>query len=188
MNEKPQPTLTDAVRCLQTGGVIAYPTEAIYGLGCDPFNSEAVTRLLQIKHRSIKKGFILIASAWEQIESLVEPIDPKALARVFASWPGPVTWIFPATAEVPFWVRGEHTTVAVRVTAHPLANALCTAFGKPLISTSANLDNFPPIRDARTLQMTFGNKLDLILSGPLGNSYRPTEIRDARSGEIVRPG
>jgi L-threonylcarbamoyladenylate synthase len=187
MTKKPQPTLTAAINCLHAGGVIAYPTEAVYGLGCDPFNADAVTRLLQIKHRSIKKGFILIASDWKQIQFLVEPIDPQKLVRVFASWPGPITWVFPATTEVPYWVRGEHTSIAVRVTAHPLAKALCEQYGKPLISTSANLDGYPPVRDARTLQMTFGDKLDLILPGQLGNSRRPTEIRDAITGEIIRP-
>ena len=87
--------LLDAVKCLRQGGVIAYPTEAVYGLGCDPDSIDAVARILQIKNRSIKKGFIIIASDWNQLESFVEPIDPQALARVFATWPGAVTWAFP---------------------------------------------------------------------------------------------
>lgn len=179
-------TIDQAVSCLKEGGVIAYPTEAVYGFGCDPFNVDAVGRLLQIKNRSIKKGFILIASHWDQVQFLLQPIDPKALAQVFASWPGPYTWVFPATNDVPFWLRGDHTTLAVRITAHPVAKNLCDAYGGALISTSANQDGQPPIRDSRMLQMTFANDIDLIVEGALGDATRPTMIRDAITGEHLR--
>ena len=179
-------TLDPAITALRQGGVIAYPTEAVYGLGCDPYNVDAITRILLLKQRSIKKGFIVIASEWDQLASWVEPIAPPALARVFASWPGPVTWVFPATPEVPLWVRGQHTTVAVRVTDHPIAKALCHQFGKPIISTSANIEGHPPIRDAALVKMAFGNKVDVIVSGQVGNSHQPTQIRDAITGKIVR--
>jgi L-threonylcarbamoyladenylate synthase len=175
-----------AARTLQKGGIIAYPTEAVYGLGCDPFNVDAVAHLLQLKQRSIKKGFILIAANWQQVTHLVEPIDPKALARVFTTWPGPVTWVFPATVEVPFWVRGDHKSIAIRISAHPIVHALCEQFGKPIISTSANLTGSPSIRDEKTIQMVFGDKIDFIVSGQVGPAQRPTTIRDAISGETLR--
>ena len=128
-----------AVKCLKQGKVIAYPTEAVYGLGCDPDNVDAVSRILQIKHRALDKGFILIASSWEQIQPLVMYLTPDLLTRVFATWPGPITWLFPASKQVPAWIRGNHDSVAVRVTAHPIARALCEQFGGPLISTSCNI-------------------------------------------------
>ncbi|OGT47498.1 MAG: threonylcarbamoyl-AMP synthase [Gammaproteobacteria bacterium RIFCSPHIGHO2_12_FULL_41_15] len=181
-------SITEAIACLNRGGIIAYPTEAVYGLGCDPLSVEAVTRILQLKHRSIKKGFILIGASWEQLQSLVEPINPRALVQVLASWPGPMTWIFPASPEVPRWIRGDHTTVAIRVTDHPIAKRLCEGFGKPIISTSANVEGYPPLRDARMLHMTFGKAIDQIVEGPVGKSHRPTEMRDAVSGEVIRAG
>ena len=180
--------LNKAVACLREGGVIAYPTEAVYGLGCDPFNVDAVARLLQIKNRSIKKGFILLASEWKQLQPLVHAIDPHALARVFSTWPGPVTWVFPAASDVPAWIRGEHTSIAVRVTDHPIAKAICQQFDGPIISTSANREGHPPFRDARMIEMAFAKALDCVVSGSVGDSLRPTQIRDAITGEVLRAG
>ncbi len=179
-------SVNNAIASLRHGGIIAYPTEAVYGLGCDPFNRQAIERLLKIKNRSPKKGFILIASEWKHVQRLVEPIDPKALARVFATWPGPVTWVFPASPEVPAWVRGEHTTVAVRITAHPIAKALCQRYARPIVSTSANTEGQPPMRDERMIRMVFGNTIDAIVAGSVGPSHRPSEIRDAITGEVLR--
>jgi len=178
--------LNEAITHLRVGGVIAYPTESVYGFGCDPFNPDAVTRILLLKRRSIKKGFIVIASDWEQLEPFVEPIDPQALAHVFASWPGAITWAFPATPDVPIWVRGQHTSVAVRITNHPIAKSICERFGKPIISTSANIEGHPPVCNAKMLDMTFGEKVDFIVDGKVGDSHRPTEIRDAITGEVLR--
>jgi L-threonylcarbamoyladenylate synthase len=178
-----------AAEIISRGGVIAYPTEAVYGLGCDPFNPEAIARLLHIKNRSADKGLILIAAEWKQVEYLIKPINPKLLARILATWPGPTTWIFPADEQVvPSWVRGKNTSIAIRVIDHPEASALCHAFNGPIISTSANLEGFPPIRDRRTLEMTFAENIDFILPGSVGNRINPSEIRDAISGEIIRPG
>ncbi len=179
-------SLNKAVESLQNGGVIAYPTESVFGLGCDPFNSDAVSKILQLKHRPIKKGFILIASEWSQVESLVEPIEPQSLARVFATWPGPVTWTFPSSENTPMWVRGEYKSVAIRLTTHPIARALCEAFGGAIISTSANVDGFPPARNLRMLTLSFADKLDTIVPGELGDLKNPTKIRDAVTGEILR--
>ncbi len=181
-------SIKKAVNALQQGGVIAYPTEAVYGLGCDPFNHDAVARILTIKNRSIKKGFILIASEWMQVQRFVETIDPKALARVFATWPGPITWVFPANHHAPAWVTGEHKTVAVRVTNHPIANALCQRYGRPIISTSANIEGAPPIRNKHALEMLLGNKIDVIVLGNVGESHHPSQIRDAITGETIRLG
>ena len=177
-----------AVQCLRHGGVIAYPTEAVFGFGCDPMNVDAISKILQLKHRPISKGFILVASNWNQLMNYVEPIEPKALTRVLASWPGPVTWTFPANQKVPAWIRGEHNTVAVRVTDHPVAKALCSKFGSPIVSTSANREGQPPIREEKTVQMAFGKAVDMVVSGKVGDRIRPTEIRNAITGEVIRAG
>jgi len=177
-----------AVKSLHKGDLIVYPTEAVYGIGCDPFNPSAIAKILQLKERHLEKGFILVASSWEQIEPLVQPIEPPALYRVLDTWPGPTTWAFPAKSDVPHWIRGNHTTVAVRVSAAPIVKALCEAFGNPIVSTSANLKNQPPVRDYRTAKITFGNKIATILEGKVGKATNPTEIRDAITGEVIRPG
>ncbi|QHG92386.1 tRNA threonylcarbamoyladenosine biosynthesis protein RimN [Coxiella endosymbiont of Amblyomma sculptum] len=181
-------SVKEAAEALKRGKVIAYPTEAVYGLGCDPFNFYSVTQLLLLKNRSIKKGFILIASEWKQAEFLIRSLDPKRLSRVFSTWPGPTTWIFPTKSTAPYWIHGCHTTIAIRITAHPLSRLLCSYFGKPIISTSANFEGNSPIQDIKTLEETFGDKIDVILKGPLGSSARPTEIRDAVTGKILRIG
>jgi len=178
--------LKTALTCLKEGGVIAYPTEAVYGFGCDPFNFDAVTRLLQLKQRSVNKGLILVAANWQQIAGLVEPIPPRALAQALSTWPGPNTWVFPASAMVPNWIRGNHQTVALRVSAHPIVQELCLAYGGCIVSTSANREGEPPLRDSRTMQMMFGKQIDFIVSGKVGGQGNPTVIRDVISGDILR--
>ena len=178
--------ITLAVQYLKQGKVIAHPTEAVFGLACDPENIDAVSRILQIKHRALNKGFILIGASWEQIEPLVTCIRPDLLTQVFETWPGPTTWLFPASESVPFWVRGEHHSVAVRVTSHPIAKALCEEFGGPLISTSCNKSGDPPARDVRTIQLTLNDTVDYVIDGTLGGRMRPTEIRDVLTGEVIR--
>lgn len=188
MRTEYNPDIQKAVASLKQGEIIAYPTESVYGLGCDPFNAEAIAKLLQLKNRSMDKGFILIAADWRQVEPLVQPVAAQALARALNTWPGPTTWLFPKQPNVPYWIYGKHNNIAIRVTDHPVASLLCYAFAGPIISTSANEEGFPPIRDQRTLEMTFGKKIDCIVSGSLGNRTKPSEIRDVISGEIIRAG
>jgi len=177
-----------AAQIVRHGGIIAYPTESVYGLGCDPLDPAAVQRLLELKGRSLEKGFILIAASLEQIAPYLAPLGGAALQRLRASWPGPVTWLLPARAGVPDWLCGAHDTLAVRVTAHPLAAALCRELGHPLISTSANRAGQRPARNALRVRCLFDQRLDYILHGPTGGLGRPTEIRDLRSGRVVRRG
>lgn len=179
--------LSRAARVLHGGGLVAYPTEAVWGLGCDPLNPEAVFDLLAVKRRRPDKGLILIAADYSQLLPYVAP-TPDVEARVRATWPGPVTWLLPARPEVPEWLRGRHTGLAVRVTAHPRAAALCAAFGGAIVSTSANLSGRPPACSRLAVQRQFGAKLDYILPGALGGRRAPTEIRDAATGRVIRPG
>lgn len=172
---------------VQRGGIIAYPTEAVYGLGCDPRNEHAVRRLLALKRRRLHKGVILIAADFIQLAAFLQPLSPADQARLAATWPGPFTWLIPTRADVPRWLRGCHDTLAVRVTAHPLAAALCRACGHALVSTSANFTGHPPARSALAVRRQLGKSIDALLPGPTGGMAKPTEIRDLRSSQLVRP-
>ncbi|MSP52844.1 MAG: threonylcarbamoyl-AMP synthase [Gammaproteobacteria bacterium] len=176
----------DAVTCLKNGGVIAYPTEAIYGLGCDPFNKKAVQRLLKIKQRSIEKGLILIATDWEQVKALTLPIPEERMRKIQASWPGPYTWVFPASPKAPPWITGNFETIALRITDHPIARQLCRQFGDPIVSTSANLAGALPAKTAVELPDSLLAHIDFILNGQTGILETPTMIADAITGEILR--
>jgi L-threonylcarbamoyladenylate synthase len=180
--------LQNAATILRQGGIIAYPTEAVFGLGCDPFNQSAVTRIKQLKQRSPQKGLIVIGASWEQLQPFTSTIPKENLMHALATWPGPFTWIFPAADITPKWITGEHTTVAIRVTAHPIAKALCEAFGKAIISTSANLENQSSARTADEVKKIFKGDIDLIIDGALGNQNKPSEIRDVLTGKVLREG
>jgi L-threonylcarbamoyladenylate synthase len=179
--------LKQAAQAVVQGGVIAYPTEAVFGLGCDPWNGEAVCRILRLKRRSMAKGLIVIAVDLAQIEPFVYFPSPVILNRVVSTWPGPVTWVLPARAGVPRWLRGNYQSLAVRVTAHPTASSLCAEIGA-LVSTSANPSGCIPARCVQRVRAYFNNALDYIVPGAVGRGKGPTEIRDALSSTILRPG
>ncbi len=178
--------INEAVHVLQQGGVIAYPTEAVYGLGCDPANHQAVQKLLDLKQRDRDKGLILIAAEFEQLTPFLAEIDISLKEQVLATWPGPVTWLWPARSGVSSWLRGEHATIAIRVTEHPLVAQLCRAFGGALVSTSANLSGNPPARNADQVRAQFEDQLDYVLKGEVGGLAMPTQIRDVVSGRFLR--
>ncbi len=178
--------LRRAVEVVKKGGVIAYPTEAVYGLGCDPLEHEAVARIFALKERDAAKGLILIAARIEQLLPFMAPLAKPVQQRLESSWPGPVTWVVPAAASLPFWLSGGRETLAVRVTAHPLASALCDACDMALVSTSANRSGQSPARSGLMVRMQLGEGVDYILSGAVGGLKKPTEIRDALSGKVLR--
>lgn len=175
------------VRALRAGGIIAYPTEAVWGLGCDPLNLDTLHRLLSLKHRPARKGLILIAAHFSDLEPFLAPLSPGSYRRVMESWPGPVTWLLPALSWVPVELRGAHDSLAVRVTAHAETRALCEAFGGALVSTSANRSGHPPARSALRARRYFHRQLAALLPGETGGASAPSEIRDARSGKLIRP-
>lgn len=177
-----------AAELLHAGGVLAYPTEAMFGLGCDPRDRVAFERLFALKQRPANQGVLLIAADFDQVERYIElaAVPGGILQQVRASWPGPHTWIFPRSAAVPAWVSGAHAGIALRVTAHEPAAALCRAFGGALVSTSANPHAQPPARSAQTIVDYFGDALDGLLDASLGGQVSPTTIRDALSGAIIR--
>ncbi len=179
---------TAAVEHLHAGHVIAYPTEAVYGLGCDPANESAIRKLLSMKGRHESAGLVLIASEFSQLQPWVSEVDRDLLDRAMQTWPGPVTWLFPRAAEVPDYVAGGHDTIAVRITAHEPSRLLCETFGSALISTSANHTAARPARSVEEVEQSFGHYLAGILAGPLGGAEKPSEIRDLISGKIFRKG
>ena len=177
--------IREAVRRLAAGGVIAYPTETVYGLGCNPFDGNAVLHLLAIKHRRMEQGVILVASCFSQLEPLLLPLKPTVKKRISKPSATPVTWVLPCFPETPDWLRGSHDTLAVRITSHPTAAALCDAWGGPLVSTSANIHGGRPTSSALMVRKTFNGQLDGILHGPRGTNI-PSEIRDGLTGTVLR--
>ena len=185
----PQPRLIrQAADILRAGGVIAYPTEGVWGLGCDPRDEAAVLRLLDIKQRDVAKGLILIASTEAQLAPFIDmaALDDAQRREMRASWPGPNTWIVPASPDAPAWIRGAHDGIAVRVSAHPDVIALCEAFAGALVSTSANLSGAPAVDRREALDPALLARIDGISAGETGGRSGPSVIRDARSGTVLR--
>lgn len=177
---------TEAADHFRRGNVLAYPTEGVYGLGCDPFSAPAVARIYAIKRRPTDKPMILVAAEFTQISSLLGPTDPKMLSRALETWPGPQTWVFPAAAETPAWLTGGQGTLAVRVSAHPVVAELCRRCDHPLISTSANLAGHPALTSSSAVIAELGDLIDGVVAGELGGQEGPTPITDARTGVRLR--
>jgi L-threonylcarbamoyladenylate synthase len=177
--------IRQAVTRLNKGQVIAYPTEAVYGLGCDPWNEQAVDKILTIKHRPWQKGLILIAADFNQLQAFIQPVSSAILAQLEATWPGPTTWLLPVSSAVPAYLHGEHETIAVRVTAHQQTAALCRAFGGAIVSTSANSAGKRPARTSHQVRWHLSD-VDYILPGQCSGSNKPSAIRNAQTGEIIR--
>ena len=180
--------LRRCARMLRGGAVLAYPTEAVYGLGCDPLASASVQRLLALKHRSAGKGLILVAARLSPLAGYLGPAPEHLVSRALSGWPGPVTWLWPASGLTPWWLSGDNSRIAVRVSAHPVVEDLCNSFGGALVSTSANHAGRPGARSALAVRARFGKALDGVLAGPLGGAVRPTEIRDLLSDRVLRAG
>ena len=173
---------------LLDGAVIAYPTEGVWGLGCAPESTSAVQRLLEIKQRPKEPGLILVAAEIEQFEPYLSGITPDQRKKLEARWPGPVTCVVPDTGFCPEIIKGHHTTVALRVSAHPIVRALCRLKQGPLVSTSANRRGEPPAMSQGEVFAMFGDLLDFVIPGALGGAAGPSEIVDLVSGRVLRPG
>ena len=175
-----------AGRVLAAGGVIAHPTEGVYGLACDPFDPQAIERVLALKGRAIGAGFIVLAARVHDVAGLVGDLPPGRWREISQQWPGPVTWVVPAAEWVPEWLTGGRDTLALRVTAFTPAARLCERAGGLLISTSANPSGCPPARSALRTRVYFPSGIDLIVGGTTGGRDRPTPIRDALAGHSLR--
>lgn len=177
--------LREARQAIADGGIVACPTEAVWGLSCDPMQQRACLDLLALKRRPWEKGVIVVAASLEQVLPLIELPSNNALRRATATWPGPATWVFPASPAAPWWITGDHDGIAVRITAHPVLRALSLRAG-PLVSTSANLSGREPARSAAEVRLQLRDGVDAILPGALGGLRKPTTIRDVMTGHILR--
>lgn len=175
-----------AARYLRGGGVLAYPTEGVWGLGCDPDNAEAVLRLLALKRRDPAKGLILVAASIDQVLPYLDGLRPAQLEQLMKTWPGAQTWVVPDNGIASTWITGGKSGLALRVSANPVVRALCNAFGGPIVSTSANPSGRPAPRSMLRVRRYFPNQLDYVLAGALGGQSGPTPIRDLITGELIR--
>ena len=176
-----------AADLIRSGGVVAYPTEGVFGLGCDPDCRIAVMQILDLKQRSQRAGLILIAANATQLSDWIMPTTVER-ERLSAATQDVITWIVTANPLAPCWITGGRKTIAVRITQHPVAAALCHLAGTPLVSTSANRHGHPPARSALSARCKFGRQIDYVVPGTTGAMGRPSEIRDARTGMVLRPG
>ena len=179
-------TFKRAIAALKQQQIIAYPTEAVYGLGCDPRSESAVEKILQLKNRQREKGLILIACDITQLEPYLGLLTDKQWQQLKQTWPGAHTWLVPKSNAVPTWIHGAFDTIAVRVTNHPVAAALCQRFGHPLVSTSANRAGQTPLTDNVRVFETFGDEIDYIVSGRVGNQRKPSVIQDLLTQQLIR--
>ncbi len=171
---------------LRRGGLVAYPTESCYGLGCDPRNPRALKRLIRLKGRSAAKGLLLIADHFKRLQPFMRPSNPTERTRMQRSWPGPVTWVVPASNVCPPLLTGGRPTIAVRVTAHPEAARLCRSLGMALVSTSANKSGHKPAKTAAECRRIFGARVRVI-AGRIGQRRRPSTLIDLATGTVLRP-
>ncbi len=171
--------------CLAEGGVIAYPTEGVWGLGCLPESAEAVARILRLKRRSWEQGLLLVAADISQFEDYLVGLDDDMRGELENNWPGAVTYLLPDNGAAPRWVIGNNSTVGLRVSDHPVVCALCESVG-PLVSTSANVTGHPAALTSLQVRQYFGDDIDQMVPGQLGRSDGPSVIRHLETGEKIR--
>ncbi len=176
----------DLATYLKQGGLIAYPTESCYGLGCDPRNPRALKHLIRLKGRSVSQGLLLVADHFKRLQPFIRPLSAAKLSQVKRAWPGPVTWVLPASTACLPLLTGGRSTIAVRVTAHPDAARLCRSLGMALVSTSANKSGKKPAKTAAECRRIFGAQVRVI-AGRIGQRRRPSTLIDLATGTVIRP-
>ncbi len=174
-----------ALKTIKRQGVIAYPTEGVWGLGCDPFSRSAVDKILSLKKRSVDQGLLLVATDISQFDPFLEGLERKYHEELDRNWPGPITFLVPDNGSAPRWIVGKHKTLGLRVSDHSLIKTLCALTG-PLVSTSANISGLPPIKSADEIEEVFDQEIDYVLAGELGKLGKPTQIKDILTGEVLR--
>ena len=175
-----------AAQIIRSGGIAGYPTEGVFGIGCDPQNIDALKRLIDLKQRDTNKGLIIIAANRNQLEPFIAEVKESIERKLYASWPGPVTWILESSENASPLLTGNRNTVATRVTSHATAAELCMSAGHAIVSTSANLSGQPSCRDAQSVANCFGDRIDYLLDLPVGDLDKPTPIFDGATGKQLR--
>ncbi|MBT8140484.1 MAG: Sua5/YciO/YrdC/YwlC family protein [Gammaproteobacteria bacterium] len=175
-----------ALRALAAGEIIAYPTEAVWGLGCDPFNEHAVARLLSLKRRAQTKGLILVAAHAQQLKPLRNALSDAQWQKLCQPTEQATTWLVPNHGCMPPWICGVHDSVAVRLSSHPVVATLCQRFGDLLVSTSANPAGLIPARSERAARRYFRADVASYVSGATGGAAKPSRIMDLVTGLRLR--
>ena len=179
--------LRHAAYVIQAGGVIAYPTETVWGFGCDPDNAHAVERLLALKQRPVEKGLILVAASVEQFAPYLQGLDESLISKFSQPSARPTTWLVPDNGTAKSWVRGDFNSIALRVSTHKRVVDLCTIVGGPIVSSSANISGEATRQWPWQLRRYLGYQgLDFILPGQLHAKAKPSEIRDLVSDKVIR--
>ncbi|MFT6623990.1 MAG: L-threonylcarbamoyladenylate synthase [Cycloclasticus sp.] len=174
------------VEHLHHGGMVAYPTEAVFGLGCNPLNQQAVFNLLALKRRSWRKGLILIAADFSQLEPYLEKLPASIIAKINAPSQQATTWLLPAKKDVPKWLTGANETIAVRLVQHPLARELCSLAKMAIVSTSANFSAREPLKTAYKTRLDFKVKGVFTIGSKAGGAENPSRIIDPFSNRQLR--
>lgn len=177
-------------RMIKEGGIAAFPTETVYGLGADGFNPEAVARVFAAKGRPGDKALILHLSGPEMLSEVVKDVPVTARALIEAFWPGPLTLVLKKTDRVPAIVTAGREGVAVRCPDHPVATALIRAVGRPLAAPSANRSGCPSPTTAEDVLEDLAGRIDAVLDGgPTGTGMEST-VLDLTSSPptVLRPG
>ena len=177
-----------AQQAFTEGGVLSYPTEAVFGLGCDPDNINAVNQLLALKQRPVSKGLILLAGEFEQLSPYLDlsNVTREQLTQILARWPDGITQVLPAAKTIPSYLTGNFTTIAVRLTTQSDVVSLCAETGKPIVSTSANFSGQPPAKTWQEVEHSLGDHLDYIIKGHTLKFEKPSTIIDGLSGNVFR--
>jgi len=179
--------IDEAVMALRNSGVIAYPTEAVWGLGCDPYNQKAVSKLLELKNRPVDKGLILVAADVSQLGDLYFNLPNSLQNQLLQPRQHPTTWLIEDDFNiVPSYIKGQHSAVAVRISAYPLVQQLCESFDAMIVSTSANPSACSPALSLEQCQSYFDLNIDCYVDGALGDNDKPSQIIDLSSGLVLR--
>ncbi|MGD6858663.1 MAG: Sua5/YciO/YrdC/YwlC family protein [Enterobacteriaceae bacterium] len=175
------------INALKNNKVIAYPTESTFGLGCDPDSNLAIKKILYLKKRTWKKGFILVAAYLNQLKEYVDykKLNNIFLKRMLIAWPGPINWLLPKKKKISCLLSGKFTSLAVRISSFFYIRKLCKKFKKPIISTSANISGFNPAYTSTEVENIFGKNI-LIMKGKVGGRKYPCDIRDLKTGRLIR--
>jgi L-threonylcarbamoyladenylate synthase len=181
-------TINEAAEVFQWGGIIAYPTEAVFGLGCDPDNDSAINKLLSLKKRPVDKGLIILASDYSQLQPYIDESKITKLQKlqILSRWPGAITQVLPAHKMVSPLLSGAFDSIAVRITEHPDVIALCRKTNKGIISTSANLSGHPAVKTWQKISQQFPMQLDYVIKKETLGFDTPSTIIDGITGKVLR--
>lgn len=180
--------INEAISVLREEGVIAYPTESVFGLGCDPDSELALSKLLKIKKRSSSKGMLVVSHDFSLVTKYINftQVNESDLMYTKEFWPGPFTFLFPASDSCSPLLIGDHLTIAIRISTHPIIKALCSCFNKPIVSTSANFSGKSPCISLTEVHEHFDNVVDFIVDGETLNYTKPSTIIDLKTKIILR--